>query len=179
MMKLGVRSVVLSPLVAAALLSLGGCSSTPPVNLAAEEKAIRAVEADFAKAVAAKDLDKSVSFYAEDAALLNENEATAVGKSAIRAFWTSTLAMPNLALTWAVDKVQVAAGGDLAYDYGNYKMSYTGPSGKKVSDVGKYATIWKKQADGNWKAVLDTSNTDQPAAQPGAAKKAQPKRKKR
>ena len=179
MMKLGVRSVVLSPLVAAALLSLGGCSSTPPVNLAAEEKAIRAVEADFAKAVAAKDLDKSVSFYAENAAMLNQNEAVAVGKPAIRASWTRMLAMPNLALTWAVDKVQVAAGGDLAYDYGNYKMSYTGPSGKKVSDVGKYATIWKKQGDGNWKAVLDTSNTDQPAAQPGAAKKAQPKRKKR
>ncbi len=179
MTKLDLHLVVPSILVAAVLLSLGGCTSTPQVNIAADEKAIRALEAEFAQAVAAKDLEKGLSFYAEDAAMLDQNEPIAVGKPAIRASWTRMLAMPNLALTWAVDKVDVAKGGDLAYDYGNYSMSYTDPSRKKVSDRGKYATIWKKQADGNWKVVLDMANTDQTAPQPAAARKAQPKRKKR
>jgi uncharacterized protein (TIGR02246 family) len=179
MMKLEVRSVVVSLVVAVVLLSLGGCTSTPTVNVAAEEKAIRAVEADFARAVAAKDLEKGLSFYAEDAVMLNQNEPIAAGKTAIRASWTRMLAMPDMALTWAVDKVEVAKSGDVAYDYGSYNMGFTGPSGKKVSDRGKYATIWKKQADGSWRAVLDMANTDLSPTQPAAAKKAPPKRKKR
>jgi len=180
MTKLDVRSVVLTVLVAAVLLSLGGCANTPPVNIAAEETAIRGTEAEFSKAAAAKDLEKALSFYAEDAVLLDQNEAIAVGKAAIRASWTRMLAMPNLALTWAVDKVEVAKSGDMAFDYGSYNMSYTDTSGRrKVEDHGKYATVWKKQADGNWRVVLDMSNTDQPAPQPAAARKAQPKRKKR
>jgi uncharacterized protein (TIGR02246 family) len=179
MMKLEVRSVVVSLVVAVVLLSLGGCTSAPTVNVAAEEKAIRAAEADFAQAAGAKSLEKSLSFYAEDAVMLNPNEAIAVGKTAIRASWTRMLAMPDVSLTWSVDKVEVAKSGDVAYDYGSYSMSFTGPSGKKINDRGKYATIWKKQADGSWKAALDMTNTDLAAAQPAAAKKAQPKRKKR
>jgi len=179
MMKLEVRSVVVSLVVAVVLLSLGGCASAPTVNIAAEGKAIRAAEADFAQAAGAKSLEKALSFYAEDAVMLNPNEAIAVGKTAIRASWTRMLAMPDMALTWAVDKVEVAKSGDLAYDYGSYSMSYSGPSGQKVSDRGKYATIWKKQADGSWKVALDMVNTDLAAARPAAAKKAQPKRKRR
>ncbi len=178
-MKLEVRSVVVSLVVAVVLLSLGGCTSTPTVNIAAEEKAIRAADADFAQAAGAKDLEKAISFYAEDAVMLNQNEPIAVGKTAIRASWNRLLAMPDMSLTWAVDKVEVAKSGDLAYDYGSYSMSYSGPSRKKMSDRGKYATIWKKQADGSWKVVLDMANTDLAPAQPAAAKKAQPKRKRR
>jgi uncharacterized protein (TIGR02246 family) len=180
MTKLDLRSIVVPLLAAVLLLSLGACTSTPQVNAAAEEKAIRATEAEFAKAAAAKDLEKALSFYADDAAMLDQNEPIAVGKAAIRESWTKMLAMPDLALNWAVDKVEVAKSGDMAYDYGSYTMSYKDPSGKKkVDDRGKYATVWKKQADGSWKAVLDMSNTDRPAPQPAAAKKSPPKRKRR
>ncbi len=106
MIKLEVRSVVVSLVVATVLLSLGGCTSAPPVNIAAEEKAIRAVEAEFAQAVAAKDLEKGLSFYAEGAVMLSQNEAIAVGKTAIRASWTRMLAMPDMSLTWAVDRIE-------------------------------------------------------------------------
>ena len=43
------------------------------------------------------------------------------------------------------------------------------PQGKPVNDRGKYVVVWKKQSDGNWKAVADIINSDLPlttSAQP-------------
>jgi ketosteroid isomerase-like protein len=87
------------------------------------------------------------------------------------------LARPDLELTWTPTKVELAKAGDMAYDYGAYAMSYKDASGKAVSEHGKFATVWKKQATGAWKAVVDTSNSDSAASKP-AAKKAAPKAKK-
>jgi uncharacterized protein (TIGR02246 family) len=175
MRKLDMRLVVVAPLVAAVLLSTGGCSSAPEVNLAAEEKAIRDTEAEFAKAAATKDVEKVVAFFAEDAVMMDQGEAVATGKAAIRASYTQFLALPDVELTWTPTKVEVAKGGDMAYDIGTYAMSRKDAKGKAVNEHGKFATVWKKQATGAWKAVLDTSNLDVPASKP-AAKKASPKK---
>ena len=45
--------------------------------------------------------------------------------------------------------------------------------GKTVNDTGKYVCVWKKQADGSWKAEVDTWNSDLPvvAAAPVGKKK--------
>jgi uncharacterized protein (TIGR02246 family) len=175
MRRLDVRMVFVTPLVAAVLLSTGGCSSTPEVNLVAEEKAIRDTEAEFAKAVATRDVEKVVAFYAEDAVVLSPGEAAATGKAAIRASFTQLLAMPDFELTWTPTKVEVAKSGDLAYDFGTNAMSHKDANGKVVSDHGKYTTVWRKGATGGWKAVVDTSNSDVAASKP-AAKKASPKK---
>jgi uncharacterized protein (TIGR02246 family) len=176
MRKLNLRMVVFAPLVAAVLLSTTGCSSTPEVNLVTEEKAIRAAETEFLKAVATKDADKVVAFYAEDAVMLPPGQALVTGKAAIRAWWAQTLALPDLELTWTPTKVEVAKSGDLAYDIGTNASSHKDASGKVVSDRGKYTTVWKKGATGGWKAVVDTSNSDLPAAKATAVKKAAPKK---
>jgi ketosteroid isomerase-like protein len=62
--------------------------------------------------------------------------------------------------------VSVAKSGDMAYSWGTYDLTATGPDGKPMQDQGKYATVWKKQADGSWKSVLDTFNTSTPMAPP-------------
>ena len=175
MRKLDLRLAFVAPLVAAVLLSTGGCSSTPDVNLAAEEKAIRDTEAEFLKAVASKNVEKAVAFYAEDAVTMDPGEAMASGKTAIRASFSQFLAQPDFELTWTVSKVEVAKSGDMAYDYGAYVESRKDAAGKTVKDHGKYATIWKKQATGAWKAVLDTNNSDVPVPS-AAAKKASGKK---
>jgi ketosteroid isomerase-like protein len=41
-------------------------------------------------------------------------------------------------------------------------MTISGPKGKPMSDKGKYLTIYRKQADGSWKAVEDMLNSDLP-----------------
>jgi ketosteroid isomerase-like protein len=64
----------------------------------------------------------------------------------------------------------------MAYDIGTYGMSRKDANGKAVNDRGKYVTIWRKGAKGDWKTVVDTSNSDLPAPKPAAVKKASPKK---
>jgi ketosteroid isomerase-like protein len=63
---------------------------------------------------------------------------------------------PNLKITFAADRVQVAASGDLAYSRGHYTMQLTDKgTSKPVTSTGSYLTVYKKEADGSWKAVED------------------------
>jgi ketosteroid isomerase-like protein len=43
--------------------------------------------------------------------------------------------------------------------------------GKPVTDHGKLVEVWKKQADGKWKTVADTFNSDLPSSAPPEKKK--------
>jgi ketosteroid isomerase-like protein len=56
----------------------------------------------------------------------------------------------------------VAKSGELGYTSGTYQMTFNDPSGKPISDTGKYVTVWKKQSDGGWKVLLDSFNSDLP-----------------
>ena len=40
--------------------------------------------------------------------------------------------------------------------------------GNPVTTVGKYLTVWKKQADGSWKVAVDAPSEDAPPAPPAA-----------
>ena len=52
-------------------------------------------------------------------------------------------------------------GGDLAYMQGHYTVTATdGKTKKKVTEKGKYVTVYKKQVDGTWKAIEDINNED-------------------
>ena len=57
-------------------------------------------------------------------------------------------------LTWKPLFADVAASGDLGYTYGTWLLVTT----KNDSSEGTYCTIWKPQANGEWKYVLDTGN---------------------
>jgi len=150
-----------------ALIGLAACTSeqkpapAPPDTRAADEAAIRAASAEWAKAAEAKDLEKFLSFYADDAALFYPGSPLVTGADGRRKAWDSLLKMPDLAMTFATTKVEVARSGDLAYETGTYDMSSKEKSGKTKREKGKYIVVWKKQANRSWKALLDTYNADQ------------------
>jgi ketosteroid isomerase-like protein len=48
-------------------------------------------------------------------------------------------------------------------------MTMKDAQGKPVTDRGKYTEVWKKQADGKWKAVADIWNSDLPVSAPAPA----------
>lgn len=151
------------------LLLLAGCNSAPPapatpaVDVAAEQGKIRDLETAWAAAALAKDLEKSVSFYADNAILLNAGVPAAKGKDAIHAAWKDMLADPNGKLAFTTQRVDVSASGDLASTSGSYTMTMTNPKTKKpVEDKGTYITVYKKQADGNWKAIEDVATSEVP-----------------
>jgi uncharacterized protein (TIGR02246 family) len=141
---------------------------SPPDTRAADERAIREADAAWSKAYAAKDLEGCMSFVADDASVLPANGPTVAGKQSIRRWASEVMANPGFAESWQASKVEASRAGDLAYVVGTYQLTMNDAKGKPVTDRGKYLTVWKKQPDGKWKALVDMGNSDLPA--PGAAK---------
>ena len=56
-------------------------------------------------------------------------------------------------VSWVPEGAEIAKSGDLGFTYGVYTLETAGTTLK-----GTYVSIWKKQADGQWKFVLNTSN---------------------
>ncbi|MEO6638243.1 MAG: DUF4440 domain-containing protein [Ginsengibacter sp.] len=56
-------------------------------------------------------------------------------------------------VSWVPEGAQIAKSGDLGFTYGIYTLE-SGDTTLK----GTYVNVWKKQADGKWKFVMNTSN---------------------
>ncbi|MGA3196573.1 MAG: nuclear transport factor 2 family protein [Terriglobales bacterium] len=135
----------------------------PPDTRAADVQAVKDVEAAWVKDAATKDPDKWASYFAEDGSGLYPGGPILNGKAAIRAAIVPILADPNFSLTFQSTRAMASKGGDMVYSEGTYTMTITNPKTKKpMTDKGKYLTVYSKQADGSWKAVSDTFNSDSP-----------------
>ena len=160
----------LSMLVSLLLLAFTtACTQAPPPDThAADVQALKDTDAAWIKVMAAKDLEKTMSYYADDASVLWPNAPTINGKDAIRAALKPFFDDPSFAFTCQASRIEVAKSGDLGYTQGTYTMTTTDPKTKKpVTDKGKYAEVYKKQADGSWKAVADMDSSDTPLPAPG------------
>ena len=124
-----------------------------------DEQAIRALDAAWSQAAGAKDLDKTVSFYADDASMLPANAPIANGKDAIRAAWSQLMALPGFSLSFAPSKIVIAKAGDMAYEIGTFHFTLNDSQGKPATSVGKYVVNWQKRG-GQWKVVADIFNDD-------------------
>src|SRR5205814_3337610 len=93
---------------------LSVCLALIPMTVAfaasADEKAVRDADAEWSKAAGAKDLDKTVSFYADDAMVLPPNQPMVTSKDGIRNLWKGFLdSLQNI--SWKTTRVEVAKSG--------------------------------------------------------------------
>lgn len=131
---------------------------TQPANLAQEEAAIRATDAQWLAAVKSRDVEKTISFWSDDAIILPPDMPPVVGKKAIRDYVAGAFASPEFSIIWELDKVVVASSGDMAYATGNDVITYKRADGKRVSMNARAVVVWRKQADNSWKAAVDIWN---------------------
>src|SRR6266700_2089277 len=87
------------------------------------EQALRDADAQWSKAAGMKDLDKTVSYYSDDATVMPPNASAATTKETIRKLWQDLLASPGLAISWKATKVEVAKSGDLGFVSGTYELT--------------------------------------------------------
>ncbi len=112
------------------------------------------------EAAAAKDVERVLSFYADDALGFPPNAPLISGKEELSAFWSDLVENPRL--TWQTTKVEVSRAGDVAYSFGTYELTVSDPEGAPVNDRGKWVVVGKKQPDGSWKHIVDIFNSDLP-----------------
>ena len=158
-------------LVVMLALGIAGCNQASQTadTHDADVQAIKDNEAQWNKDFQAKDADKLAAHYTDDAVLMSPGAAPMIGKDAISTGLKQMVSDSALSLSFTADRVEVAKSGDMGYTQGSYTMTMTDPATKKpINDKGSYVTVYKKQADGSWKAVSDIASSATPPGPPPA-----------
>jgi len=130
---------------------------------AKEEAAEAAQKADIAfnQAVSTQNFDAFKDLIAEDAVFYGSRGRTE-GRAAVAEKWTDFfLPEEKGSLTWAPRTAVASASGDLAYTLGVWEGKGKNAKGEAVVKHGEYVTIWRKGADGKWRAAVDIGTQGQ------------------
>ena len=140
-------------------------------NIRPVERILRDLDEQWSKAAAAKDLERTIAYYSEDAIVLPPNTTIAATKETVRNVWKDVLTTPGLVIIWKPTKVKLGKSGGMAWVSGTYELTMNDTSGKPINDRGKYLEVWEKQADGSWKCAADMWNSDLAASAPATGEK--------
>ena len=144
------RAVALATLIP--LLAACAPAETPPPP--ADPEALMEADRAFAAAVAEGGAEAWVSWFAEDGAQIQPGVGEVRGRDALRELMAG-LDDPTFTLRWEPRRADVAASGDLGWTTGDFVSEGVGPAGEPRRGQGRYVSIWRRQADGSWKVVLD------------------------
>lgn len=134
-----------------------GPPPVPAVDVAAESAVLLAVDQEFSRASETLGMaDAFHRYLAEDALQLPHLSQPIEGREAI---YQGLLQAEGVTLTWQPQKAEVARSGDLGYTWGTYEIQGPGErEGETRVGHGKYLNVWRKQADGSWKVLIDMGN---------------------
>ena len=152
------------------VLVLAGCQSKPAAGLAEADRAAIRATLDAALKLGKVPANPQVKdwnaycalYYAETATLLAANEPAIKGLPAITKFMNT---FPPI--TAFAPKIETIDGeGGTAYVKGTYEMTIQATPQLAMNDKGKYLEVWKRQANGSWKALYDSFSSDLPMTPP-------------
>src|SRR5688572_30447154 len=78
-------------------------------------------------------------------------------REAARAEWAQFFDPSGPSLTWEPYEGEVSSQGDLGFTRGRFLFAGKDAAGKAVTERGEYLSIWRKQPDGAWRLVVDSS----------------------
>jgi len=142
------------------LVVLSACNEIA-VNQQAEAQKLMELSKSWAQSVKDKDVEKMVSYWADDAILMSPIEASVVGIDSLRVMVIRSMKIPGFEINWKPQEAYVSKSRDLGYVIiKNYMTMPIDIMGNTRTIFNKGVEIWKKQDGGTWKNVIDISNTD-------------------
>jgi ketosteroid isomerase-like protein len=142
--------------IAAALLSLlaiGACARGP--DLEAERELLREADALYVTTANAGDVSGLTALYATDATRYPPNGHPGTGLDAMRAFAEGIASTPGFHLSPELLEMDVAEGGDMGYTLNLLELTVTGADGSPATQYLRDFHVWRKEADGEWRIVVD------------------------
>ena len=85
------------------------------------------------------------------------------GKAEIRAYVAACFSNPAFKIRWKSSKVMFSPDGKMAYMRARNEMTVPDPSGAPMKLHLRGITIWRLEADGQWRCVVDIANEEPPA----------------
>ena len=149
-----------SLIILIALFLLQACQEKK-IDQQAESDNLMALSREWAQAAKDRDVDKTVSFWADDAVIMSPDEPSMKGIEAIRKMVDESMQLPGFEVFWEPTEAHVSASGDMGYVIvKNYFTLPVDTLGNTKTITNKGVEIWKKQEDGQWKNVVDIYNGD-------------------
>ncbi len=138
------------------LIVFCGCARQTDNSL--ETVKLLATDIEFSKkSVEAGAAEAFRSFLARDAVQLPANAEPVQGNENIY----NRMKGSTSVMRWEPKRAEVAVSGDLGYTWGEYTVRPAGDTGAVIRS-GKYLTVWRRQPDGLWKAIVDIGNSGPP-----------------
>ena len=136
------------------VLALMGCSRTA-IDTKAEGEKLMQLSREWSQSASKRDVDKTLSYWADDATVISAGDATLKGKAAIRQMVEGSYKDPSFQISWEPQQAEIAQSGDLGYLLEKTTIMINDSTGNPVKHQYNSVSVWKKQADGAWKNVLD------------------------
>ena len=157
------------PAIALAALTMVYCTGARRAAVAdsvtvSDSASVDATTTAFHQALRTNDLEKVMSYVADDVLFMPPGEPPVRGRDAMRRWMTSFLAQYRTSsLTLANREVRV--GNGWAVELGTYEWSLQPVAGgSAVVDRGNYMQVWTGSGNGTWRFAREVYNSSVPPA---------------
>ena len=148
------------------VLPVVGCGRSS-FDATAEAQKLLQRDAEWAEiASAGKDVEKTASYWSDDALIVPHGQPIVEGKAAIRDFVAKSFQTPHFRIHWKSERPSFSSDGTLAYMRGTSMTTVPGPDGTPITLPGRSITVWRLDPDGQWRCVVDIWNDPPPFASP-------------
>ena len=155
------KNLLLTSMLVLSSIALVAQPKADKTDTKSDEQAIRSVSKKWLELTKNHDAAGCAALFANDGVEYRMNLEPFVGPEAVKKQFALELAEnPKEQVDWSTERVEVAASGDLATEYGKFNVTGLGKSGKD-SDYGKYVTVYRK-VNSVWKVVADIGTSTKP-----------------
>jgi uncharacterized protein (TIGR02246 family) len=140
-----------------ALIILAACNQSN-IDTQAEGEKLMSLSREWSAVAGTGDIEKTLGYWADDATVMSPGQPAIKGKEGIRAMVEGMSKIPGFKISWEPLSVSVSKSGDMAYLVEQNQVTVSDSSGNPITQYNKAVTVWRKEADGTWKNVIDMWN---------------------
>ena len=136
------------------ILLLNACSNYTAVDTKAESEKLMQASRDWSKEAGQRNTEKVLSYWQDDAIMISPDQPTLKGKQAISEMVKGSYLDSSFSISWEPVSAEVSSDGSMGYIIETSAITMKDSTGTHTQNFNA-VSIWKKQADGSWKNVVD------------------------